>query len=159
MVLYKKELHQDCWAISSAWSPFWCVVQDIFVERPEVILSLSLLQVTVELFGFSCPREVLSKSLCTREGGCVVLVLRAVSKVSCACSWAGMFVAADRAGGCDWLRLNTWRMRDEVLFFHGSVSQASWIPLLILQLCFVTTTLLTQHLCADKKGLCFFAVL
>lgn len=76
------------------------MVQDIFVERPEVILSLSLLQLMLELFGsFACPREVLSKWLCTGEGGCVVRVLRCVSKVSCACSGAGMFVAADRAGG------------------------------------------------------------
>lgn len=33
-------------------------------------------------------------------------------------------------------------MRDEVLFFHGSVSQATWIPLLILQLSSVTITCL-----------------
>lgn len=138
MVLYKKELHQGCW--SHCW--LWFLMHGcIFVERPEVSLSLSLLQVMVELFGsFPDAREVLSKWLCTREGGCVVLVLSCVSRASCACSGAGVFVAADRAGGCDWFRLNTLGTRDAVLFLHGSVSQAAWIPLLILHLSSVTIT-------------------
>lgn len=154
MVLYMTELHQDCWAITLVsllmsgtghlcWEARGGPVP-LFAAGDSgangVNGQWSKWRNPYCMKGVICPREVLSKWLCTREGGWVVLVLSCVSKVSWACSGAGVFVAADRAGGCDWFRLNTQRTRDEVLLFHGSVNQASWIPLLILQLSSVTAT-------------------